>query len=142
MEQRLAFDQVADVYKTARPGYPEALVEHVVAYAELKQNDKILELAAVRVRRQRVLPRAGGASDPFKPKSRATPPALAAGRARQSRRGRPSLGPASRDADGKPVPAGKANLSGDGCIGAAASLDISTERLWVLTQTRVALLNL
>jgi len=44
MEQRLAFDQVADVYKTARPGYPEALVEHVVAYAELKQNDKILEI--------------------------------------------------------------------------------------------------
>ena len=44
MEQRLAFDQIANVYRTARPGYPEALVEDVVSYADLKQNDKILEV--------------------------------------------------------------------------------------------------
>jgi SAM-dependent methyltransferase len=44
MEQRFTFDQVANVYKTARPGYPETLIEDVVLYADLKQNDRILEV--------------------------------------------------------------------------------------------------
>jgi trans-aconitate methyltransferase len=44
MEQRFAFDQIADVYKAARPDYPEALIEDVVSYAGLKQDDKILEI--------------------------------------------------------------------------------------------------
>ncbi len=44
MEERFAFDQIASVYKVARPGYPEALIEEVVSYADLKQNDHILEV--------------------------------------------------------------------------------------------------
>ena len=44
MEQRFVFDQVADAYKAARPDYPEALVEDVVSYAELKPKDWILEV--------------------------------------------------------------------------------------------------
>jgi SAM-dependent methyltransferase len=44
MEERFAFDQIANVYKVARPGYPEALIEDVVAYADLKQSDHILEV--------------------------------------------------------------------------------------------------
>ena len=44
MEQRFAFNQIADVYRAARPGYPEALIADVVSYADLKQNDKILEV--------------------------------------------------------------------------------------------------
>ena len=44
MEERFAFDQIANVYKVARPGYPEALIEDVVSYADLKQGDHILEV--------------------------------------------------------------------------------------------------
>ena len=44
MEQRFAFDQIANVYKAARPDYPEALIEDVVSYAGLRPNDKILEV--------------------------------------------------------------------------------------------------
>ena len=44
MEQRFAFDQIANVYKVARPDYPEALIEDVVSYADLKQRDHILEV--------------------------------------------------------------------------------------------------
>jgi SAM-dependent methyltransferase len=44
MEQRFAFDQVASVYTTARPGYPDALVDDVVAYAGLKPGNTILEV--------------------------------------------------------------------------------------------------
>ena len=44
MEQRFTFNQVADLYRVARPDYPEALIEDVVAYADLEQNDKILEV--------------------------------------------------------------------------------------------------
>ncbi len=44
MEERFAFDQIADVYKVARPGYPEALIEDVVSYADLKRGDHILEV--------------------------------------------------------------------------------------------------
>ncbi len=44
MEQRFTFDQVASVYNTARPDYPETLIEDVVLYADLKQNDRIVEV--------------------------------------------------------------------------------------------------
>jgi ubiquinone/menaquinone biosynthesis C-methylase UbiE len=44
MEQRFAFDEIANLYKVARPDYPEALIEDVVSYADLKPNDKILEV--------------------------------------------------------------------------------------------------
>ncbi len=44
MEQRFTFNQVADLYRAARPDYPEALIKDVVAYADLKPNDKILEV--------------------------------------------------------------------------------------------------
>jgi SAM-dependent methyltransferase len=44
LEQRFTFDQVASVYRTARPTYPAALVDDVVAYAELKAGDRILEV--------------------------------------------------------------------------------------------------
>jgi SAM-dependent methyltransferase len=44
MEQRFAFDQIANVYESARPHYPDALIEDVVSYADLRQSDKILEV--------------------------------------------------------------------------------------------------
>ena len=44
MEPRFTFNQVANLYKAVRPDYPEALIEDVVSYADLKQNDKILEV--------------------------------------------------------------------------------------------------
>ena len=44
MEQRFTFDQVADVYGKARPAYPDALVDDVVSYADLKVNDRIFEV--------------------------------------------------------------------------------------------------
>ncbi len=57
MEQRFTFNQVANLYRAARPDYPEALIEDVVSYADLKQNDKILEVGCGdRSRQQRVSP--------------------------------------------------------------------------------------
>jgi SAM-dependent methyltransferase len=44
MEQRFTFDGIADVYRAARPDYPEALIEDVVSFADLKPDDKILEV--------------------------------------------------------------------------------------------------
>jgi SAM-dependent methyltransferase len=44
VEQRLTFDQAASAYRTARPDYPDALVDDVIAYAEMKPADKILEV--------------------------------------------------------------------------------------------------
>jgi ubiquinone/menaquinone biosynthesis C-methylase UbiE len=44
MEQRFTFDQVASTYRQARPDYPDALVDNVLSYADLKPNDKILEV--------------------------------------------------------------------------------------------------
>jgi hypothetical protein len=34
MEQRFTFDQVANVYRAARPDYPDALIDDVVSYAD------------------------------------------------------------------------------------------------------------
>lgn len=44
VEQRFTFDQVASIYSHARPAYPDALVDDVVAYADLKPNDRIFEV--------------------------------------------------------------------------------------------------
>jgi hypothetical protein len=44
MEQRLTFDAVATLYDAARPNYPEALFDDVVAAAGLNPDDAILEL--------------------------------------------------------------------------------------------------
>jgi ubiquinone/menaquinone biosynthesis C-methylase UbiE len=44
VEQRFTFDQVASVYSKARPDYPDALVDDVVSYADLKLNDRIFEV--------------------------------------------------------------------------------------------------
>jgi SAM-dependent methyltransferase len=44
MEQRFTFDQVADVYQASRPGYPDALIDDVIAYAALQSDDRILEI--------------------------------------------------------------------------------------------------
>ena len=44
MEQRFQFDEIANLYEAARPGYPDALIEDVVSYADLKLNDRILEV--------------------------------------------------------------------------------------------------
>lgn len=44
MEQRFTFDQVAATYAAARPDYPEALVDDVLADAGLEAGEKILEI--------------------------------------------------------------------------------------------------
>jgi SAM-dependent methyltransferase len=44
MEQRFTFDQVASVYRNARPDYPDALIDDVVSYTNLKPKDRILEV--------------------------------------------------------------------------------------------------
>jgi SAM-dependent methyltransferase len=44
VEQRFTFDQVASVYSKARPDYPDALVDDVVSYADLKLSDRIFEV--------------------------------------------------------------------------------------------------
>jgi SAM-dependent methyltransferase len=44
MEPRFTFDQIAAVYAAARPGYPEALIDDVISYADLKADDAILEV--------------------------------------------------------------------------------------------------
>lgn len=44
MEQRFTFDQIASVYRAARPDYPEALIDDVLSFAGLKPNDRILEV--------------------------------------------------------------------------------------------------
>jgi 16S rRNA A1518/A1519 N6-dimethyltransferase RsmA/KsgA/DIM1 with predicted DNA glycosylase/AP lyase activity len=44
VEQRFTFDQVASVYRKARPAYPDALIDDVVSYADLKPNDRIFEV--------------------------------------------------------------------------------------------------
>ena len=60
MDQRFTFDRIADIYRAARLDYPEALIEEVISFADLKPDDKIEKLDAARVKRQRVS--LGGAS--------------------------------------------------------------------------------
>ena len=44
MEQRFTFDAVADLYDRARPDYPKALFDDVVAAAGLSPGDAVLEI--------------------------------------------------------------------------------------------------
>jgi SAM-dependent methyltransferase len=44
MERRFTFDQVADIYSTVRPAYPESLVDDVLSFAALARDDAILEI--------------------------------------------------------------------------------------------------
>ncbi|MHC4135934.1 MAG: class I SAM-dependent methyltransferase [Planctomycetota bacterium] len=44
MECRQAFDTVADQYEAVRPGYPEALIERVLARARLTPDSRLLEI--------------------------------------------------------------------------------------------------
>lgn len=44
MEQRFTFDGVASLYDSARPIYPEALFEDVIAFAGLNGTDIVLEI--------------------------------------------------------------------------------------------------
>jgi SAM-dependent methyltransferase len=45
-EQRFVFDEVAELYARARPGYPSELVEDVIGEAGLKPGARVLELGA------------------------------------------------------------------------------------------------
>ena len=44
MEQRATFNRVAALYDSARPGYPAALVEDVIAFAGVRSGDPVLEV--------------------------------------------------------------------------------------------------
>jgi SAM-dependent methyltransferase len=44
MDQRFAFDEVAELYDAERPAYPAALVRDVIAAADLTAEDAILEV--------------------------------------------------------------------------------------------------
>ncbi len=44
MEQRFTFNNVAELYDRARAGYPEALYDDLIALADLKPGDPILEI--------------------------------------------------------------------------------------------------
>jgi SAM-dependent methyltransferase len=44
VDQRDTFNAVAELYGAARPGYPDALVDDVVAFAHLKSGDAILDV--------------------------------------------------------------------------------------------------
>jgi SAM-dependent methyltransferase len=45
-ERRLLFGQVAELYDRARPGYPEQLVEDVLAFSGAQAGDRALEIGA------------------------------------------------------------------------------------------------
>jgi SAM-dependent methyltransferase len=44
MDQRFAFDGVAELYDSARPDYPKALIDDVSAAADLTRDDAVLEV--------------------------------------------------------------------------------------------------
>jgi len=44
VEQSLVFDEVADLYDRARPGYPRSFVDEVCRRVDLKRGDRILEV--------------------------------------------------------------------------------------------------
>ncbi|MGY0576000.1 class I SAM-dependent methyltransferase [Bradyrhizobium sp. RDM12] len=44
MEQRFTFNQIAEAYRASRPDYPEALVDDVVSYGNLRRDDSVLEV--------------------------------------------------------------------------------------------------
>ena len=46
VEQRFVFDEIAELYDRARPGYPEALVDDVVALSGIAPGGRILEIGS------------------------------------------------------------------------------------------------
>ena len=44
VEQRFVFDEVAELYDRARPRYPEALIEHVIARSGIATGERVLEI--------------------------------------------------------------------------------------------------
>lgn len=44
MQQRFAFDRVADLYGSVRPTYPEDLFDDIASFADLAHDDAVLEL--------------------------------------------------------------------------------------------------
>jgi ubiquinone/menaquinone biosynthesis C-methylase UbiE len=70
MEQRFTSNQVANVYKAARPDYPDALVDDVVSYAALKPNDAILEVGCGTGQQRKASRRVVIRSSPSIPKRR------------------------------------------------------------------------
>jgi hypothetical protein len=49
-EQRLVFGEVAETYDRVRPGYPQALVDDVLAFARLGAGDECSKSAAAQGR--------------------------------------------------------------------------------------------
>jgi SAM-dependent methyltransferase len=45
-EQRVVFGEVAETYDAVRPGYPERLVEDVLAFGRVGADDRVLEVGA------------------------------------------------------------------------------------------------
>ena len=45
-ERRFIFDEVADLYERARPGYPGQLVDDVVTLSGIEPTGRILEIGA------------------------------------------------------------------------------------------------
>jgi SAM-dependent methyltransferase len=45
-QRRLSFNDIADLYARARPGYPSALIDDVIREAELRAGSRILELGS------------------------------------------------------------------------------------------------
>ncbi|MHB8556219.1 MAG: class I SAM-dependent methyltransferase [Candidatus Dormibacteria bacterium] len=45
-EQRLVFGEVAELYDRHRPGYPEEVFDEVMAFADLEQGSRVLEVGA------------------------------------------------------------------------------------------------
>src|SRR6478672_11406913 len=43
-EQRFVFNEVADLYEQARPGYPDAMFDGLVALAGLREGSRVLEV--------------------------------------------------------------------------------------------------
>lgn len=44
--QRLSFGSVAELYEAARPSYPEAAVDEVIAHSALRPGDRVVEVGA------------------------------------------------------------------------------------------------
>jgi protein-L-isoaspartate O-methyltransferase len=43
-ERRATFDRAAELYERARPGYPDELIDDVVALAELRPRSRVVEI--------------------------------------------------------------------------------------------------
>ena len=68
-ERRHLFNQVAELYDSARPGYPGALFDDILSYANLPQNARILEVGCGTGQATLPLARRGYAIDCIEPGS-------------------------------------------------------------------------